>query len=125
MSRKDMGRAAEIRRESDIAGWDEQTDVVVVGFGGAGACAALEARDAGADVLLLERTSGGGGTTGHGGTCGERRRLGIRVRVGMAADCAPYAACGQGRCRLARALQRAPGAARESGDLAALFSSVH
>jgi succinate dehydrogenase/fumarate reductase flavoprotein subunit len=58
-----MGRAAEIRRESDIDAWDEQADVVVVGFGGAGACAALEAREAGADVLLLERTSGGGGTT--------------------------------------------------------------
>ena len=58
-----MGRAAEPRRLADVAGFDEITDVLVVGFGGAGACATLEARAAGADVLLLERASGGGGTT--------------------------------------------------------------
>ncbi|MFP6599236.1 MAG: FAD-dependent oxidoreductase [Deltaproteobacteria bacterium] len=43
--------------------WDDRAGVVIVGFGGAGASAALEARAAGADVLLLERASGGGGTT--------------------------------------------------------------
>lgn len=32
-----------------------QTGVVVVGFGGAGACAAIEAHDAGADVIVLEK----------------------------------------------------------------------
>ena len=35
--------------------WDLEADVVVVGFGGAGACAAVEAHDAGAKVLLLEK----------------------------------------------------------------------
>ncbi|MER6800537.1 FAD-binding protein, partial [Amycolatopsis mediterranei] len=30
-------------------------DVVIVGFGAAGACAALEAADAGADVIVVER----------------------------------------------------------------------
>ncbi len=39
------------------------TDVIVCGYGGAGACAALEARAAGAGVTLLERFSGGGGST--------------------------------------------------------------
>jgi len=58
-----MGRAAAPRRLADVGGWDEMADVVVVGFGGAGACAALEARAEGADVVLLERASGGGGTT--------------------------------------------------------------
>jgi succinate dehydrogenase/fumarate reductase flavoprotein subunit len=58
-----MGRAAVPRRLSEVGGWDVEADVVVVGFGGAGACAALEARAEGADVLLLERSSGGGGTT--------------------------------------------------------------
>src|SRR5690606_21421494 len=34
-----------------------EADVVVIGFGGAGACAAIEAHDAGAEVLLLEKQS--------------------------------------------------------------------
>ena len=35
--------------------WDQEADVVIVGFGGAGACAAIEAHDAGAKVVLLEK----------------------------------------------------------------------
>ena len=58
-----MSNAAPARSASSIEHWDEQADVVVVGYGGAGACATLEARAAGAEVLLLERASGGGGTT--------------------------------------------------------------
>lgn len=46
---------------------EEVVDVVVVGFGGAGACAALEARAAGADVLALDRFEGGGATAISGG----------------------------------------------------------
>jgi 3-oxo-5alpha-steroid 4-dehydrogenase len=47
--------------------WDEETDVVVVGFGGAGACAAVEAAENGADVIVLERFNGGGATRMSGG----------------------------------------------------------
>ena len=47
--------------------FDEERDVVVVGFGGAGACASIEARDAGADVLALDRFDGGGATRLSGG----------------------------------------------------------
>jgi 3-oxo-5alpha-steroid 4-dehydrogenase len=43
--------------------WDDAADVVVVGCGSAGASAAIEAREAGADVLVLERGSGLSGTT--------------------------------------------------------------
>ncbi len=43
--------------------WHAQCDVVVVGFGAAGSCAAIEAAHAGADVLVLERASGISGTT--------------------------------------------------------------
>ena len=48
-------------------GWDERADVVIVGFGAAGACAAIEAAEAGADVLVLERFGGGGATAVSGG----------------------------------------------------------
>lgn len=47
--------------------WDDEADVVVVGFGGAGACAALEARAQGADVVVLDRFHGGGATAISGG----------------------------------------------------------
>lgn len=47
--------------------WDAEADVVVVGFGGAGACAAIEAADRGADVLVVERFRGGGATAISGG----------------------------------------------------------
>lgn len=47
--------------------WDAVADVVVVGFGGAGACAAIEAADAGADVLAVDRFAGGGATAMSGG----------------------------------------------------------
>lgn len=42
-------------------------DVVVVGFGCAGACAALAAAEAGAEVLILDRFEGGGTTALSGG----------------------------------------------------------
>ncbi len=35
--------------------WDEVADVIVLGFGGAGACAAIEAHDSKAKVLILEK----------------------------------------------------------------------
>ncbi|MBG0565041.1 FAD-binding protein [Actinoplanes sp. NEAU-A11] len=42
-------------------------DVVVVGFGAAGACAAIEAAESGATVLVLDRFGGGGATAISGG----------------------------------------------------------
>jgi 3-oxo-5alpha-steroid 4-dehydrogenase len=50
-------------RARDVARWDDDADVVIVGLGAAGACAAIEAARAGARVLVLERAGGGGGTT--------------------------------------------------------------
>ncbi len=47
--------------------WDQETDVIVVGFGGTGACAAIEGVDNGAQVLAVERFSGGGTTRMSGG----------------------------------------------------------
>ena len=51
----------------DIARWDFETDVIVIGFGAAGASAAIEARTAGAEVLLFEVASGSGGTSSMAG----------------------------------------------------------
>jgi 3-oxo-5alpha-steroid 4-dehydrogenase len=51
----------------DAIAWDEATDVLVVGFGGAGVCAALQARQDGAEVLAVDRFRGGGATAYSGG----------------------------------------------------------
>ncbi|QUR65825.1 FAD-binding protein [Mycobacterium spongiae] len=45
----------------------ESADVVVIGFGAAGACAALAARERGAEVVALDRANGGGATAISGG----------------------------------------------------------
>ncbi len=43
--------------------WDERTDVLIVGSGVAGLSAAIEARQAGADVIVLEKMKVTGGNT--------------------------------------------------------------
>jgi hypothetical protein len=48
--------------------WDKEADVVVVGYGGAGAVAAITAHDAGAKVLVVEKAPEGGGNSKMGGT---------------------------------------------------------
>ena len=53
--------------------WDEEADVVVVGFGGAGVAAACSAAEAGARVLVLEKMSedlAGGDTSCNSGYVG-------------------------------------------------------
>ena len=52
---------------SEVTAWDDEADVLVVGYGCAGASAAWEAARAGADVLVLERFSGAGGTSALSG----------------------------------------------------------
>lgn len=51
----------------EVAAWDYETDVAIVGFGATGACAAIEAAGAGAKVMLFERNSGSGGASGLSG----------------------------------------------------------
>ncbi len=52
---------------ADVAAWDMETDIVIIGFGATGACAAIEAKQSGADVKLFERNSGSGGASGLSG----------------------------------------------------------
>lgn len=66
------------RKARDVQKWDRETDVAIVGFGGAGGCAAIEAADAGSSVTIFEVASASGGSTamssaeiymgGNGGT---------------------------------------------------------
>jgi succinate dehydrogenase/fumarate reductase flavoprotein subunit len=43
--------------------WDREADVVCIGYGGAGAAAAISAHDAGGEVLVLEKMPRAGGNT--------------------------------------------------------------
>jgi 3-oxo-5alpha-steroid 4-dehydrogenase len=54
------------QQASDVR-FDETVDVVVVGLGVAGSSAAVAARQAGADVLAVERAGAGGGTSAQSG----------------------------------------------------------
>jgi 3-oxo-5alpha-steroid 4-dehydrogenase len=51
----------------DNVSWSDDVDVVVIGFGIAGGCAAVSAAAAGARVLVLERAAAAGGTTSLAG----------------------------------------------------------
>lgn len=58
--------ALEVSHPDDVR-WSDSADVVVVGWGAAGACAAIEARAAGASVLVIDRFEGGGASALSGG----------------------------------------------------------
>lgn len=64
-----LGGAASVvvAREHEAIAWDRETDVVVVGSGGSGGAAAAGAVEGGAEVVLIEKSAGFGGTTGKSG----------------------------------------------------------
>ncbi|MBI3949220.1 MAG: FAD-dependent oxidoreductase [Acidobacteria bacterium] len=68
---------------TEVPRWDREADVVIVGCGASGSVAAIEAYDAGAEVLMLEKTPnfGGAGTLSGGAVYGcatfLQRRAGI------------------------------------------------
>lgn len=43
--------------------WDEETDVIIIGSGFAGLAAAIEAKQAGSSVTILEKMKGYGGNS--------------------------------------------------------------
>jgi succinate dehydrogenase/fumarate reductase flavoprotein subunit len=57
----------EILDAGGISAFDDEVDVLVVGLGAAGACAALAAVASGAKTLVAERAGGGGGTSAMSG----------------------------------------------------------
>ena len=50
-----------------VTDWSDDVDVLVIGFGIAGGCAAVSAAEAGARVLVLERAAAAGGTSSMAG----------------------------------------------------------
>lgn len=65
-----------------VPAWDIESDIVIVGFGAAGACAAIEALSSGAETAIFEVAAAGGGSAalsggelylgGNGGTAAQR-----------------------------------------------------
>ena len=55
-----ISKALEVKSAESYK-WDRTCDVLVIGFGGAGGPAAVAAKEAGADVLVLEKMAVGGG----------------------------------------------------------------
>jgi 3-oxo-5alpha-steroid 4-dehydrogenase len=53
--------------DADALQWNESVDVLVAGFGAAGAAAALQAHESGARVLIVDRFEGGGASAFSGG----------------------------------------------------------
>ena len=51
----------------DALAWNEEVDLVIVGFGAAGASTAIEAKERGLEPLVIERFNGGGATVISGG----------------------------------------------------------
>ncbi|MCT7661993.1 FAD-binding protein [Mycobacterium deserti] len=52
---------------AEVSSWSDEVDVVVIGFGISGGCAAVSAAAAGARVLVLEKAAAAGGTTAMAG----------------------------------------------------------
>lgn len=66
----DLGLSVEdpmVLDDPDDIAWDETADLVVVGLGGAGIAAALEALERGLSVVAVDRYEGGGSTAANGG----------------------------------------------------------
>jgi len=63
MSDKARTNPSRARHLRDVQQWDRDTDVAIVGFGGAGGCAAIEVADAGSSAIIFELASASGGST--------------------------------------------------------------
>ena len=55
------------RAAASVSDYADEADLIVVGYGAAGASCAIEAASEGAEVLVVERASAGGGTSANSG----------------------------------------------------------
>lgn len=100
-----------------MTSWNEETDVVVVGSGIAGLCAAVEAAEAGAAVVVIEKMKVTGGNTriSDGGLaapgCPEQRRQGIEDSPELLAADMLRAGLGLNHPHLVRVVAEQAGAA--------------
>ncbi|MGH2551311.1 MAG: FAD-dependent oxidoreductase, partial [Thermomicrobiales bacterium] len=62
-----LGNSAFAAQTAVPESWDLEADVVVLGSGGAGTTAAIEATRAGARVIVFEKATNSGGNTAHSG----------------------------------------------------------
>ena len=76
-SRARIGRTHRLEKGNAVTQWTRETDVVVIGGGLAGYCAALEAAAANASVVLLEKQPQIGGSSSAVGwiLCIQRHRF--------------------------------------------------
>ena len=77
---------------ADVPGWDAMADVLIVGYGAAGACAALEAARAGARVCIVEASGAHGGASalrGRPGLCFGSDSSSVDVLATDAGESAP------------------------------------
>lgn len=77
-----------ISLDDKINGWDEETDIVVIGSGFAGLAAAIEARNTGASVIILEKmkTFGGNSIISDGGIAAPGTSLQKKFGINDSAD---------------------------------------
>ena len=68
--------------------WDEETDVAIIGSGYAGLAAAVEACNADAEVVILEKMPyyGGNSIISGGGYCSSDSKLKLREKLGLGED---------------------------------------
>ncbi len=65
------------------AKWEKEADVIVIGFGAGGAAAAIEAHDAGATVLILEKEPIAGGSAALSGGIVYGARTSVQKAAGI------------------------------------------
>jgi fumarate reductase flavoprotein subunit len=75
--------------DADDINWDESTDIVIMGGGGAGLVAAIVALEAGAEVMVLEKADKLGGTTALSGGQVQASGTSFQQSLAMVSDDTP------------------------------------